>query len=370
MVKNIKIAHLTSAHARSDIRVFSKECRSLAREFSSVSLVVADGRGPELVEGVVIKDVGPSKGRVDRILNTTRRVFHEAVELNADVYHLHDPELIPIGVKLKKLGKRVVFDAHEDLPKQILGKAYLNPLSKLVLSRLLALYERQTCKKFDGIVCATPSIRNKFKTMNGSSVDINNYPILGELSKAGERKADKNPNICFVGGMSKIRGVVEVIRAFDLVSSNARLQLAGEVPGFVATEIGKKVKHNVEAVGYLDRVAVADLMANSVAGIVTFLPSPNHLESQPNKMFEYMSAGLPVIGSDFPLWRDILEGNKCGICVDPSAPEAIAKAIDYVVTHPEEAEQMGKNGQRAVEQVYNWSVEEKKLLEFYQSLLN
>jgi|TARA_R110002072_G_scaffold212927_1_gene370333 glycosyltransferase involved in cell wall biosynthesis len=334
----------------------------------SVTLIVSDGKGADVVDDVSIVDVGRSGGRLSRILSATRRAFRAAVELDADIYHLHDPELIPIGVKLKKLGKTVVFDAHEDLPKQILCKPYLNPVSRALLSKILSVYEKYACKKFDGIVCATPSIRDKFRAINPRSLDVNNYPILGELSVTTPELAERQPKVCFVGGMSAIRGVLEVIRAFDIVSSGARLQLAGEVPDFVDNAIRSKVKSNVDALGYLDRPEVATLMAGSMAGIVTFLPSPNHLESQPNKMFEYMSAGLPVIGSHFPLWKQIIEGNHCGLCVDPLNPTAIAEAIDYLIAHPKEAEQMGRNGQKAVLEHYNWGVEEQKLLDFYKSL--
>jgi glycosyltransferase involved in cell wall biosynthesis len=85
-------------------------------------------------------------------------------------------------------------------------------------------------------------------------------------------------------------------------------------------------------------------------------------------MFEYMAAGVPVIASHFPLWRQIVEGNACGICVDPLDPQAIAGAIDYLATHPEDAERMGRNGQRAVAAKYNWNIEEQKLLDFYAAL--
>ena len=81
-----------------------------------------------------------------------------------------------------------------------------------------------------------------------------------------------------------------------------------------------------------------------------------------------MSAGVPVIGSRFPLWQEIIEGNRCGLCVDPLNPEEIAEAIEYLVGNREEAEEMGRNGQRAVEERYNWSVEENRLIRFYESL--
>ena len=107
-----------------------------------------------------------------------------------------------------------------------------------------------------------------------------------------------------------------------------------------------------------------------IAGMVIFRPVPNHINSQPNKLFEYMSAGIPVIASNFPLWQQIVEGNKCGLCVDPLNTRAIAEAIDYMVEHPEEAEEMGQNGREAVLEKYNWEIEEQKLLSFYQQVLN
>ena len=109
-------------------------------------------------------------------------------------------------------------------------------------------------------------------------------------------------------------------------------------------------------------------MGYSKAGLVTFLPSPNHLDAQPNKMFEYMSAGMPIITSNFPLWAEIVKENGCGLCVDPLKPEQIAIAIEYINSNPKEADNMGKNGKKAVLEKYNWGVEEVKLVNLYSRL--
>lgn len=368
-----KITHLTSAHPRYDTRIFLKECSSLAKISNyQVSLVVADGLGDETKNSVNIFDVGAKTGgRISRMTKTVKKVFEKAKELNSDIYHLHDPELLPIGLKLKKLGKKVIFDAHEDLPKQLLGKPYLNKFLLKNLSIVVAIYEKYTCRKFDAIITATPFICEKFLNINENTIDINNFPILGELANSIPW-IDKKDEVCYVGGISEIRGIKELIKSFEYIEdTNITLNLVGE---FNTKSIEEEVKsyyswRAIDELGLLGREAVAEIMGHSKAGLVTFYPLPNHVDAQPNKMFEYMSAGLPLITSNFPFWREIVEGNKCGICINPLEPKEISDAIKYIINNPKEAEQMGKNGKKAVEEKYNWNVEEEKLYAIYEGLL-
>ena len=364
------IVHLTSAHTRFDTRIFLKMARSSAAAGYRTSLVVADGQGDAQRDDVKIVDAGASQGRLDRMHGATRRVADRGVALDADLYHIHDPELLPAALRLKRHGKRVIFDAHEDLPRQILSKPYLPPLIRRPISLAVSGLERFVCRRLDHVIGATPAITQKFSAMGVAASNVNNYPILGELESA-TAVAETAREVCYVGGIGAIRGIAQVISAMGLTAPRTRLNLAGAFPpGSLKTQLQQDAGWSrVNVLGFLDRKQVGEVLGRSAAGIVTFLPEPNHIEAQPNKMFEYMSAGLPVIASNFPLWREIIEGNACGICVDPLDPRAIAAAIDRLVDNPEMARQMGENGRKAVLERYNWDHEEKRLLALYESLL-
>jgi glycosyltransferase involved in cell wall biosynthesis len=366
----IKVCHLSSAHVRMDTRILNKQCFSLLKEGYDVTLVVADGQADEDLLGIKIVDVGKVPGRLDRILKTTKKVFTKAIELDADIYHFHDPELIPCGLKLKRMGKKVIFDSHEDVPKQMLSKPYLTPLVLRAISRIIAVYEGYAGRRIDAVVTATPYIRDKFLRLGARSVDINNFPIQSEFDLGGPWDNKEN-EICYVGGISEQRGIKEIVTACSLAKTRVRLNLAGS---FSSNELRKELIADdswqcVNELGEVGRSGVKDVLFRSRVGLVTLHPIINYLDALPIKMFEYMSAGIPVIASNFPLWRSIIEETGCGLCVNPLDPLEIAEAIDTLIEHPDMAEEMGQNGRIAVAEKYNWEMEEKKLVSLYRSIV-
>ncbi|MDD2367840.1 MAG: glycosyltransferase family 4 protein [Sulfuricurvum sp.] len=366
----VKITHLTSAHPRYDTRIFVKMCCSLARiEGYNVSLIVADGKGDEIKNGVSIIDIGIDKsGRIARMTKTVQNVYRQALHLDSDIYHLHDPELLTIALKLKKQGKKVIFDSHEDYPKQLLNKPYLSPFAAKTLSFVFTHYQKYICSRIDALVTATPYIRDQLLTVNSNTVDINNFPIIEEFAHPIAWNFKKN-EVVYLGAIAAVRGIKEMTLAMGLVK-NARLNLGGIVH---EDDTYKEVQSydgwkNVNELGFLNRNEVAQILSNSKAGLVTLHPTSNYPDALPVKMFEYMIAGIPVIASNFPLWQEIVEGNQCGICVNPLDPKAIVEAINWIIDHPIEAEAMGENGINAVKNLYNWGKEEKKLFALYSNL--
>lgn len=368
-----KVCHLSSAHRGLDVRIFYKECSSLAAAGFDTHLVIV--ASPDEVRraaenGVTLHALHPPNDRFSRMVKQAWRCYVIGRNLRADIYHFHDPELLPYGMLLAMSGKKVVYDVHEDVPLDILSKEWITPWIRKSVSAAVGALEHFGARYFFSIAAATRFISQRFTQITTRTVDINNYPLPGELTTGEIDWRQKQNQVCYVGGIGRIRGILEVVQAMGRVQSGARLQLVGQFgePAVQAQARAAAGWRQIDALGLLGRREVAKVLAGSVGGLVTFLPEPNHIDAQPNKMFEYMSAGVPVIASHFPLWRNIVEGNGCGICVDPLNPHAIAQAIDYLVTHPQEAERMGRNGQRAVAERYNWSIEEQKLLGLYAAL--
>lgn len=361
------VCHITSAHPVDDIRIYHKECLSLYNNNFNIHIlgvVPPKIKNPKTPFSLVSSK---SKNLIYRFFFLPFKILIYAKKINADVYHLHDPDLLIVGLFLKKTGKIVIYDIHEDNPKAILSRDWGFKFLRKFISVVFKWYENGISKKLNYLIAATPGIHNRFCRINNNTFTINNYPILTFL-KLNTETPKKKRQICFAGLISPQRGLEYVVKAMEFV--HARLLLIGN---FTSEDFLKKLKSlngwaNVDYLGYQSRELLENYLTESCAGIVTFLSLPNHTHSQPNKMFEYMAAGLPVIASNFPLWEEIIDKNKCGICVNPENPEEIAGAISFLFENPSVAKKMGENGKEAVLNKYNWELESNKLIRFYNSI--
>jgi glycosyltransferase involved in cell wall biosynthesis len=366
----IKICVLTSAHPAFDVRIFHKECKSLARAGYEVALVAPD-RESQRIDGVTIRAVTPAKGRFERWFKTTGAVYRAAVAVDADVYHFHDPELLPVGLLLRARGKKVIYDIHEDLPLTVSYKPYVPKWLQRPLAKVCAIVESLTVRQFSGLIAATPEIAARFSGHSNVCV-VQNYPIREEFGDEAESSVCGG-YVVYVGlRITKARGAEEMVRAMGLLgeSHSIRLKLAGaiEPPELLQQLEAAPGWASIDYLGSLGRAGVSELIRNAIAGLVVLHPEPNYVSSHPVKLFEYMCAGIPVIASDFPVFRSIIDGARCGILVDPLSDRQIAGAIEFLYTHPEEARAMGARGRLAVSSHYNWQHEEQTLLEMYNRM--
>ena len=347
-----KICHLTSVHSKKDTRIFYKECKTLVDTGYDVTLVVQNDRD-EVIDGVKILGIDTPKNRKERMSRTTRQVYQRALECNADIYHFHDPELMPLGLRLKRRGKKVIYDVHEDVPRQILSKQWIPALLRKTISWTVERIENYAAKRFDYILTATPYIRYRFLKINRKSIDINNFPFLSELHIPNTDWRSKEKLVCYVGGIGRVRGIQEMVQAIGMTPYS--MLLAGNFESSVEREIALQQDgwRQVIELGHINRTEVKEVLSRSMAGLVVLHPIINYIDALPVKMFEYMSAGIPVIASKFPLWNEIIEGNNCGICVDPLNVNEIADAINWIMDYPEQAKQMGENGRKVVKEKYN-----------------
>lgn len=367
----VKICHITSVHSWDDTRIFFKECSSIAAAGYDTTLLVANGVD-DFINGVKIVCVPiENKGRLQRILFAGQRMLEKAVEIQADIYHLHDPELLRIALKLKKqTGAKVVFDAHEDLPKQILDKGWIPSFLRVTISNLAHRYEMKITSKLDGVISVTETICDRFRLSNKQVALVANFPKLDEITLLSSNKEVKKVenSICYVGALFPTRGIKELVIAVG--KTNATLLLAGK---FSEKEFEEEVKRldgwkQVNFFGYLDREGIVELLQKSRIGMVTLHPTRSYKESLPIKLFEYMLAKLPIISSDFEFWKPLVEGNNCGIMVNPLDTDQIAEKIRYLLDNPALCEELGNNGYNAVSTNYSWESQAKNLLEFYATL--
>lgn len=354
----MKICHMTCAHPSNDVRIFVKECSSLAAAGNEVYLVAQGDIRTE--NDVHVVGLGaPPKSRLARMTAFARKAYRTALELDCEVYHLHDPELLPYGLKLKSAGKKIIFDSHEDVPGQILDKDWIPAPLRKAVSRAYRAYETHCVRRLDAIVAATPHIGKQFEGRARRIAVVNNFPRLDDIVFHNTAFSDRPAQLCYAGGISHNRG--DGIMRAAMQDVDGRLVIAG---AHAPETIG-----NVEYAGMLGRAGVNALYGSSVAGLCILKPIRNYYDSQPIKMFEYMAAGLPFICSDFPGWRRVAQESGAGICVDPGDTAAIAAAIRRLLTDRETAQAMGRLGREYVIAHCTWKNEEQTLLALYEALL-
>lgn len=366
------LVHFSTVHPRDDSRIRSKMVSSLHGRFQGqVALYVQDGLGHETdPDGYSIIDTGPRLLRLKRMSLGGWRMMRAVVRARPKVAHFHDPELLPWAVFLRLFGIKVVYDVHEDYPEAVSQNFRLPRLARKILSPVVRVVEWLGAWLINGIVTVTPTIAARFPP--SKTVMIRNFPMVSEFHAPGDRPMrDRPPEVAYIGTITLNRNILGMIDAVELArDSGAVLRLAGHftVDSDEAAARAHPDWERVKFDGWVTRQEVADILTSVRAGLVVLKPVEHEMLTYPIKLFEYMAAGVPVISSDFPLWREIVGKAGCGVLVDPMNPQAIADAIRWMIDNPDEAQAMGERGRRAVIETYSWESEVNTLFKFYEQL--
>lgn len=373
MKKKLKIVHVSTVHPDSDTRIFEKECRGLSARGHDVTLII-QSETSGMRDGVFIKALPICKTRFERMTFTMVRAFIFALQEKADIFHLHDPELLPIGLILRMLGRRVVYDMHENVPKQLLNKYWIPKLLRRPVVTLMKVFEWAAFKNM-AVVMAEESYSASYNSVKEQEV-ILNMPIVDELMSLTPTETSRRYHVGYIGGVTRNRGALTILNALKNIR-NSGLPVSFECIGPVDADVENDSNFQtavtekwLHAPGRLSPRDGWPRIAGCQIGVAVLQPIGNYMESYPTKMFEYMAMGLPVIVSNFKLYRDVVEKFDCGICVDPEDNNAVTNALRFLLENPKEAKKMGLNGKDAVQENYNWNIELNKLCNFYHRLLS
>ena len=365
---------MTTVHDWNDVRIYVKMCRSAASDGFGVDLIAPVPSGNPVVNSgdITIHPLRKYRNRLVRSSVGTLRAVRTAIAIKATIYHVHDPELLPLVLTLKVLQRRVIFDFHEEFSAQIRSKPYVRRGWTSLASAAARCWEFLLCWSATRVVAATPHIRDRLPLRRRQAATVCNYPTLHEFPSPASTPFDQRSRIAYyVGGVTWTRGCHEMVEAGRILAatgSGITVHIAGpfESKDFEQSLRSAAAGSNACFIGRRTRDEVVKDLGSVRVGIVVLRRTPNYVNSLPVKMFEYMAAGVPVVASDFPLWKRIVEGANCGLTVDSRDPTKIAEAIAHLVNDPALAARMGERGRQAVEAEYQWDAEWQRLRRFYR----
>jgi glycosyltransferase involved in cell wall biosynthesis len=363
-----RVCHITTVHPVDDHRIVYKECVSLREAGYDVTLIAPHPRDTSVAGVPVTALQVRARTRIERIVRHPQAAYRAALALDADLYHFHDPEFLPYGTRLARAGKRVVYDAHEDVPTQTRSKDWLRGPSRAPVAHAIARVEASCVARIDALVSPSRAALERLAPYQPRAVLVANYPRLEDVGVVAPWQS-RTRAACYVGGISRVRGAHALVDA--MAYADAELYLAGSIsPPKLRRELERSAGwRRVRYAGRISPERVPELLGRARVGVLPLQPIPNYRVAYPVKLFEYLAAGLPVVATDVPLWRELLETHGCGICVPPDSPRQLAEAMTSLLDDDARARSMGERGRRAAERHYSWGSQADKLIALYGELL-
>ncbi len=373
------IAVLSTVHPHDDTRIYHRQAMSLSQKYKVNIYINAPFQFQQINENLCVWGLPEWKKKSDRA-KTIFKLLKYIVNLKADIVIIHDPELLLI-VPVIKIFKRIpiVYDIHENYVEMIQEKLWIPIWLRKTLSGMYVFLEKLTFPFIDMVWYPVNNIGNHYQSYkNLRKYQIRNVPAINSF-QIENKHHQKKDRIIFLGYLIDDRGIKEIIQAFQKVLikyPNYELVFVGafqsdsfedEITSMVQNF---KLTDNIHFLGKVPYEKVAEYLFTAKIGLLNYLPIPNNIHGLPNKLFEYMAAGLPVIASNFDNYREVLEETQAGLLVDPTKPGEIADAIIFLLKDKKKMSQLGQNGQIAIQKKYCWEKETEKLFRAIEKLFN
>ena len=362
-----------------DIRIF-KEVSTLKRKYTlHIYLTSTRKTSPEkeLLDDVTVYRFSHRSFK-NKILqypfSLTRylRITRAAIALLPKICHVHDFPFLLSGILVKLFtGCKLVYDAHEDFASMV----YQN--NKIMIS-LLRIIELFLVKLFtDRVITVNSSLQSYFLKTKVKTHVLMNVPFLS-IQKTGQDKSteSKDFTLGYIGHIIWGRGYRTLLPLCEyLVQSgiSVKMLIVGGGPfkeSFEKMIAEHALQEHFVLTGEVLHSTIPSYLKEIDVGLLLFRPVRyNNIIATPNKLFEYMAFGIPIVASDLPEIRKIIQETGAGILVDPSNVKEIAESIIYLADNPEVVEEMGKNGKKAFQTKYNWDAESSELLKVYKELV-
>lgn len=370
-----RILLLSSVHPATDPRILFKIAPVLASRYEVICALpnaIADRDAQNTARMISLPMY---ESLLARILFCHPVLLWKCIRLRPDLVHIFVPELIPLAILFHWLGAKIIYEVQENLYKKFEIKKYNNQSAFRHLFKYFDFYAR---KKFYCLFTESAYLE-EYNTLALESAVVRNFVSLSFVNKYAERKmgmVSKSPAFFYSGVISMERCFDTLVGALVILTDKypaLTVHMFGPVR-FSEDELNQlpdyaRVQKHFIFYGYTDLRLSLPSAQDCLAGIVLLKPVADYQDSYPSKLFEYMALDLPVITSNFSLYRDIVESACCGFCISPAKSGLLANTLDWIITHPEMAAKMGENGRRAVTTNYNWETEQKKLLDFYKYIL-
>ncbi len=339
-----------------------------------VHLIGPGAPAGQVVEGVRFSSLPTVGGRAGRPLRWPILMVR-AIRDKADVYHFHDPELLPWGVLLRLITRKpVIYDSHEYLREDILGKHWIPARLRKPVAVIADKVEKWSAGRLSAVVTVTDEMAGRFRKYQSNTITVKNLPPAPTIEGEPERR----PILIYAGLMNVERGLDILFDTAKLVHDarpDAEFHILGTIewyglpPETVDRPAQEWERVGVRFLGSIPQPEVAGRLATASVGWLPRNPNvQNNLLAWPNKLVEYMVVALPVVASDLPLQAGVVRDADCGRIVDALSPAAHAAAIVELLNNPAEARRLGENGKQAALSLYTWEAESQKLQSLYRSV--